>query len=117
MTKKFKVNHDFVQEWFSQTRKKNLMIDAKSRAVFLKVLEVFEENGSEFSNENLPSSKIKFLFDGIYEIRVKQFRLAYFWYGSTCVLLHGIKKKQDKWSPQDKEVAKKRKDTYLAHSK
>jgi phage-related protein len=75
----------------------------------LKVLELFEEFGPLSRNEGLPRSRTKHLFDGISEIRVKQFRVAYFWNGSTCFLLHGIQKKRDDWPQKDIEILKKRK--------
>lgn len=90
-----------------------MAVGAKDRATFLHVLEVFELMGPAAGREKLPRTQTRHLFDGIWEIRVGQYRLAYFWDSSTCVLLHGIKKKRDDWPSREKEVVKKRKSNYL----
>lgn len=113
MKHEFCIVFDFVEDWFNQTRKKHLMVDAKSKAIFLSVFEIFEAVGPIAAREKLPRTRTKFLFDGIWEIRVEQFRVAYFWHDSTCVLLHGIKKKQDKWIASDIQVVQKNKALYL----
>lgn len=106
-----------VKDWLYQTQKKSRMVDAKDRETFLFVFKVFEEGGPNNARGKLPRDRTKRLFDGIWEIRVAQYRIAYFWDGSRCVLLHGIRKKRDKWTSQEKEVVKKRKSTYLELSK
>jgi len=99
----FVIYTDFVEDWLTTK------VDAKSQAVILSVLEIFSEFGSIYGNNKIPRSKIKLLFDGIFEIRVKEYRLAYFWKDSTCYLLHGIQKKRDDWAKKDIELLKKRK--------
>lgn len=113
MGQDFSINAEFVEDWLTQTRKKSQMVDAEVRATFLLVLELFEAVGPISAREKLPRSRTKHLFDGIWEIRVDQYRIAYFWDGSICVLLYGIKKKRDEWTSQEKEVVKKRKFSYL----
>jgi mRNA-degrading endonuclease RelE of RelBE toxin-antitoxin system len=113
MEKKYSVNTELVEEWLTQTRKKSQMVDAETRATFLLVLELFEDVGPIDAREKLPRSRTKHLFDGIWEIRVDQYRIAYFWDSSICVLLYGIRKKRDEWTSQEKEIVKKRKVSYL----
>lgn len=117
MDKRYSINTEFVEDWLTQTKKRSQMVDDEVRATFLLVLEVFEDLGPIDAREKLPRSRTKHLFDGIWEIRVAQYRIAYFWDGSRCVLLHGIKKKRDEWTSQEKEVVKKRKCTYLESQK
>lgn len=113
MGNEFNVVFDFIEDWFFQSRKKHLMLDAKTKAVFLHVFETFQAVGPVAAREELPRTRTKFLFDGVWEVRVGQFRVAYFWHGSTCILLHGIKKKQDKWIASDKAVVQKNKAIYF----
>lgn len=109
----FEVDYDFVEDWLCQTCNKSAIPDSKTQATFIHVLEIFEELGPVAGRERLPYTRTKFLFDGIWEIRVGQFRLAYFWYGSKCVLLHGIRKKQNGWSEKDKKIVRKRKAAHV----
>ncbi len=113
MDKKYAIHTEMIEDWLTQTRKKSHMVDAKARAIFLGVLEIFEAAGPVAAREQIPRSRTKHLFDEIWEIRVDQYRIAYFWDSSTCVLLYGIRKKRDEWTPQDKEVVKDRKLKYL----
>ncbi len=82
-------------------------VDQLSQAIILEVLETFAEFGPVSSQEKLPRTKIKFLFDGIFEIRVGQYR------NSICYLLHGIKKQRDDWPQKDVQLVKKRKNSCL----
>lgn len=117
MGTEYSVNTDFVEDWLTQDNKKSQMVDTEVRAIFLLILEVFEDVGPIAAREKLPRSRTKHLFDGVWEIRVAQYRIAYFWDSSTCVLLYGIKKKRDEWTSQEKEVVKKRKANYLKDKK
>ncbi|MDB9313955.1 type II toxin-antitoxin system RelE/ParE family toxin [Spirulina sp. CS-785/01] len=99
----YAINTDYVEDWMIKE------VDKKSQAVILRILETFEQLGPLDAREQLPRSKTKFLCDGILEIRVKQYRIAYFWHNSTCYLLHGIRKKRDDWPKKDIQLAKKRK--------
>jgi phage-related protein len=103
----FKVKTDYIEDWLVKK------VDKNCQAVILKVLDAFEELGPLSRSERLPRSRTKPLFYGISEIRVKQFRIGYFWDGSTCVLLHGIRKKRDSWPQKDIQILKKRKRDYL----
>jgi phage-related protein len=100
----------WVEDWLKTK------VDPKSQAIFLHILEIFEQFGEYASNpasDLIPRSRLKHLFDGISEIRVGQYRLAYFWQESTCVLLHGIQKKRDDWPDRDLKLLKKRQRLYL----
>ncbi len=68
----FHVNIDFVENWIEEE------LDERSQARLLHVLETFAELGPLKGSEQLPRNRIKFLFDGIYEIRIEQYRIAYF---------------------------------------
>ncbi len=105
----YSVKTELVEDWLTDK------VDAKARKtrkVILDILEVFEEVGPVVKDK-LPQSKIAPLFDGIWEIRVGQYRIAYFWDGATCVLLHGIQKKRDEWSHKDRKLIKQRKKRYF----
>ena len=104
---KFVIYTDFVEDWLINK------VDVKSQAVILSILDIFSEFGSIYGDEKIPRSKIKLLFDGIFEIRVKEYRLAYFWKDSTCYLLHGIQKKRNDWAKKDIELLKTRKKLIL----
>ena len=112
MGKAFKIHIDFIADWLTQDRKKSAMVSKQAKATFLHVFDIFEDLGPVDAREHLPRTRTKHLFDGIWEIRVGQFRIAYFWHTSTCVLLHGIKKKRDKWSRNEKAIAKRNKRFY-----
>ena len=107
MTQKFEIRTELIEDWLIKK------VDQLSQAIILQVLETFAEFGPVDSQEKLPRTKIKFLFDGIFEIRVGQYRIAYFWNNSICYLLHGIKKKRDDWPQKDIQLVKKRKNSCL----
>jgi phage-related protein len=89
--------------------------DKKHKAAILHVLETFEMHGP--INSQLPKTRLKHLHDsgGIWEMRTGQYRIAYFWNGQCCVLLHGIVKKRNDWSVKDIKLAKKRKSNYCSN--
>ncbi len=107
MTQKFEIRTELIEDWLIKK------VDQLSQATILQVLETFAEFGPVDSQEKLPRTKIKFLFDGIFEIRVGQYRIAYFWNNSSCYLLHGIKKQRDDWPQKDVQLVKKRKKLLL----
>lgn len=108
---KFEVDYLLVEEWLTQKSKRSQMVDDKTKAILSRTLKVFKEVGPTY--EELPGNRTKKLFDGIYEIKVGQYRLAYFWDDTVCVLLLGIKKKRDKWVLKDIELVKTRRKNYL----
>lgn len=107
MTQNFEIKTELIEDWLLTK------VDHNSQAEILHVLETFEEFGPLSSQEKIPRTKIKFLFDGIFEIRVGQYRIAYFWNNSICYLLHGIQKKRDDWAKKDLQLVKKRKRSCL----
>lgn len=113
MGKEYSVDTKRVKEWLTQTRKKSQMVDAKARSTFRSIFKIFEDRGWMGARDKLSRYRIKYLFDGIWEIRVDQYRIAYFWDGSICILLYGIKKQRDEWTRREKEVVKKCKLKYL----
>ncbi len=107
MTQNFEIRTELIEDWLIKK------VDQLSQAIILEVLETFAEFGPVDSQEKLPRTKIKFLFDGIFEIRVGQYRIAYVWNNSICYLLHGIKKQRDDWPQKDVQLVKKRKKKLL----
>ncbi|HBW58630.1 MAG TPA: hypothetical protein DEF27_12840 [Oscillatoriales bacterium UBA8482] len=107
MTQNFEIRTELIEDWLIKK------VDQLSQAIILEILETFAEFGPVYSQEKLPRTKIKFLFDGIFEIRVGQYRIAYFWNNSICYLLHGIKKQRDDWPHKDVQLVKKRKNSCL----
>jgi mRNA-degrading endonuclease RelE of RelBE toxin-antitoxin system len=88
--------------------------DKRNQAVILHVLETFKLHGS--INSQLPRTRLKHLFDGVWEIRAGQYRLAYFWDNQHCLVLHGIVKKRDDWPHKDVKLVKQRKAEYQSKS-
>ena len=107
MTERFQIQTELIEDWLTQK------VEQRSQAIILKVLETFAEFGPLSAQEKLPRARIKFLFDGILEIRVRQYRIAYFWNNSICYLLHGIQKKRDDWPQKDIQIIKNRKKLFL----
>lgn len=103
MAERFQIQTELIEDWLTKK------VDQRSQAIVLNVLETFAELGPLLAREKLPRTRIKFLFDGIFEIRVGQYRIAYFWNNSICYLLHGIQKKRDDWPQKDIEIVKTRK--------
>lgn len=110
---KFEVNDLLIEEWLTQKSKKSQIVDDKTGAILLHILEIFKEVGPIIAREKLPRTRIKHLFNDVWEIRVHQYRIAYFWDGVVCVLLHGIRKKTDKWPLKEIEVVKTRRKNYI----
>lgn len=110
---KFEINYLLIEEWLTQKSKKSQMVDDKAEAILLHILEIFKEVGPIVAREKLPRTRIKHLFNDVWEIRVHQYRIAYFWDGVVCVLLHGIRKKTDKWPLKEIEVVKTRRKNYI----
>jgi len=112
---KFEVNDLLIEEWLTQKSKKSQMVDKKTEAILLHILEIFKEVGPIFAREKLPQPRTKRLFNDVWEIRIHQYRIAYFWDGVVCVLLHGIKKKTNKWPLKEIEVVKTRRKNYISN--
>lgn len=110
---KFDINDSLIEEWLTQKSKKSQMVDEKAKAIFLHTLEIFEDVGAIAAREKLPRTRTKHLFDDIWEIRVYQYRIAYFWDDGVCVLLHGIRKKTDEWPLKEIKLVKTRKKNYF----
>lgn len=113
---KFDINDSLIEEWLTQKSKKSQIVDEKAKAIFLHTLEIFENLGAIAALEKLPRTRTKHLFDDIWEIRVDQYRIAYLWDNSVCVLLHGIRKKTDKWPLKEIKVVKNRKKNYFKNT-
>jgi hypothetical protein len=109
---KFEINYLLIEEWLTQKSKKSQMVDDKTEAILLHILEIFKEVGPIVSREKLPRTRIKHLFNDVWEIRVHQYRIAYFWDDAVCVLLHGIRKKTNKWPLKEIELVKTRRKKY-----
>jgi mRNA-degrading endonuclease RelE of RelBE toxin-antitoxin system len=110
---KFDINYSLIEEWLTQESKKSQIVDKEAKAILLNVLEIFKEVGPITAREKLPRSRTKYLFDDIWEIRIYQYRIAYFWDDAVCVLLHGFKKKTDKWPLRAIKLVKTRKKNYF----
>jgi mRNA-degrading endonuclease RelE of RelBE toxin-antitoxin system len=109
----FNINDSLIEKWLTQESKKSQMVDEKAKAIILHTLEIFEYVGPIAAREKLPRTRTKHLFDNIWEIRVCQYRIAYFWDDAVCVLLHGIRKKTDEWPLKEIKVVKTRKEKYF----
>jgi mRNA-degrading endonuclease RelE of RelBE toxin-antitoxin system len=107
------INDLFVKKWFNQKSKKSQMVNNQAKKIFLYVLEIFKNFGHNGAFKKLPGHRIKRLWDDIYEIRVGQYRVAYFWDHEVCVLLYGFKKKTDEWSNEERDLTKTRKKIYF----
>ncbi|MEA5497459.1 type II toxin-antitoxin system RelE/ParE family toxin [Limnoraphis robusta Tam1] len=107
MAERFKIQSELIEDWLTKE------VDQRYQAIILKVLETFEEFGPLSAREKLPNTKIKFLRDGIWEIRVGQYRIAYFWNNSTCYLLRGIQKKRNDWPKRYMKIIRKRKSIFI----
>lgn len=94
----------FVEDWLEE------VTDKKAVATLVRVLEMFEKHGP--IPEGVPRTSLKHLFDGIWEIRINQCRVGYFWDGDQCILLHGIVKKSNSWPLKDVKLLKKRRSKY-----
>jgi hypothetical protein len=112
---KFEINDLLIGEWLTQKSKKSQMVDKETEAILLHILEIFKEVGPIFEREKLPQPRTKHLFNDVWEIRIHQYRIAYFWDGVVCVLLHGIKKKTNKWPLKEIEVVKTRRKNYISN--
>ena len=110
---KFELNDSFIEDWLTQTRKKSQMIEEKSKATILHTLEILVAGGPVPARERLAPDRTKHLFDDVWEIRVHQYRIAYFWDDEVCVLLYGIRKKTHKWPLKKIEVVKTRRKNYI----
>ena len=113
---KVRIDDSFVKGWFSPKSKKSQMFDDRAKKAILGVLEVFKNDGTE-ANQKLPRGRIKCLLKGIWEIRVGQYRIAYFWDKKVCVLLEVIEKKTNKWGHEKIELIKTRQKNYLKNKR
>jgi Gp49-like protein DUF891 len=110
---KFEINYLLIEEWLTQKSKKSQMVDDKTEAILLHILEIFKEVGPIVARDKLPRSRTKHLFHDVFEIRIHQYRIAYFWDDEVCVLLYGIRKKTHKWPLKKIEVVKTRRKNYI----
>jgi phage-related protein len=96
-----------VEEWIAS-------LSPGARAEVLVLIELLEERGTA-----LREPFAKYLEDGLWELRAKGsdgiFRVLYFhWFGHTFGLLHGYTKKTQKAPRGELEIARRRRDTWLA---
>jgi phage-related protein len=117
LIEEFDINDSLIEDWLTQTRNKSQMVDEKVKAIFLHILKIFQDVGPIAARDRLPRNRIKHLFDDIWEIRAHQYRIAYFWDGSVCVLVHGIRKKTNEWPLKEIKLVKTRKKNSFEHKR